>query len=158
MTDQDNSDGPFEVGYGKPPKHTQFAKGKSGNPKGRGKNVRNFATEIQEELNACVPITENGKRKKITKRKAVAKQLVNKAANGDPKAIPVLLSEARQYEVGIAAGHGPDVLCRPEDKLVMANIVKRIREAEITTPDSAPESNADSPNIRASQPERGATS
>ena len=146
MTDQDNPDRPFDVGYGKPPKHTQFAKGKSGNPKGRGKGVRNFATEIQEELNTRVPITENGIRKKITKRKAVAKQLVNKAAAGDPKSIPVLLNEARQHEAGSATAPGPEVLCRPEDQLVMANIVKRIREAEVvevTALEASPKSSAD---------------
>ena len=32
MTDQDNTDLPFEVGYGKPPRHTQFAKGQVGQP------------------------------------------------------------------------------------------------------------------------------
>ena len=161
MTDQDNSDRPFEVGYGKPPKHTQFAKGKSGNPKGRGKGVRNFATEIQEELNTRVPITENGIRKKITKRKAVAKQLVNKAAAGDPKAIPVLLNEARQHEAGSAAGPGPEVLCRPEDQLVMANIIKRIREAEIAevaTSETPPESSADNLKTDTPQPKTGGTS
>ena len=32
--------GSYEVGYGKPPKHTQFKKGQSGNPKGRPKQVQ----------------------------------------------------------------------------------------------------------------------
>jgi uncharacterized protein DUF5681 len=149
MTDQDNSNRPFEVGYGKPPKQTQFVKGKSGNPRGRGKGVRNFATEIQDELNTRVPITENGRRTKITKRKAVAKQLVNKAASGDPKAIPVLLNESRLHEAGSAATTpGPEVLCRPEDQPVMANIVKRIREAEIPSPQALPEPSTDNPSIQ----------
>jgi hypothetical protein len=155
MSDHDNTDRPFLVGYGKPPKHTQFVKGKSGNPKGRGRGVRNFATEIQEELNTRVPITENGIRKKITKRKAVAKQLVNKAAAGDPKSIPVFLNEARQHEAGSATAPGLEVLCRPEDQLVMANIVKRIREAEVaevTTPETSPESSADNLKMDTLQP------
>jgi hypothetical protein len=155
MSDRDDTDVTFAVGYGKPPKHTQFAKGKSGNPKGRGKGVRNFATEIQEELNTRVPITENGIRKKITKRKAVAKQLVNKAAAGDPKSIPVLLNEARQHEAESATAPGPEVLCRSEDQLVMANIVKRIREAEVTevtTPEASPKLSADNLNTDTPQP------
>src|ERR1043166_6776783 len=94
----------YKVGYGKPPKHSQFAKGKSGNPSGHRKGVKNFVTEIQEELNVRISITENGKRKKITKRKAVAKQLVNKAAAGDPKAIPILLNETRPYETDLDDG------------------------------------------------------
>jgi hypothetical protein len=35
---------PYNVGYGKPPVQTRFRKGQSGNPKGRGKGSRNFAT------------------------------------------------------------------------------------------------------------------
>ena len=31
----------YEVGYGKPPKSTQFKPGRSGNPKGRTKGSRN---------------------------------------------------------------------------------------------------------------------
>jgi len=112
MTDQDSSGRPFEVGYGKPPRHKPIRQREIRQPKGRGKGVRNFSTEIQDELNTRIPIMENGKRKKVTKRKAVAKQLVNKAASGDPKAIPVLLNEARQHEAGSAAGLGHDALCR----------------------------------------------
>lgn len=153
MTNDDNSDRPYAVGRGKPPKHTQFVKGKSGNPKGRGKGVKNFATEIEQELNTRVPITENGKRKKITKRKAIAKQLVNKAATGDPKAIPVLLNQTRLQEERAPTGPGPEVLCRPEDQLVMANIIKRIRETEITPPESSAEPGTDDPPANTSQPE-----
>ena len=72
------------------------------------------------------PINENGKRKSITKREAVAKQLVNKAASGDAKAIPILLNEARAREkAGI--GLEPDPSQRSEDRLVMSGILERIR-------------------------------
>ena len=33
----------YEVGYGRPPQHTQFRPGQSGNPAGRRKGVRNLA-------------------------------------------------------------------------------------------------------------------
>jgi Family of unknown function (DUF5681) len=114
------------VGYGRPPKHAQFPKGRSGNPNGRPKGSRNFGLVIENELNTKIPINENGKRKSITKREAVAKQLVNKAASGDAKAIPILLNEARAREkAGI--GLGPDASQRVEDQQVMSGIVERIR-------------------------------
>lgn len=125
MTIEDKS---YTVGYGKPPRHTQFNKGRSGNPKGRGKGSKNFATEIQNELAARVPIVENGRRRNITKRSAVAKQLVNKAAAGDPRAIPILLNETRPYE-GPSGAYQLETV-RQEDQLVIASIVKRIRAAE----------------------------
>jgi len=34
----------YEIGYGNPPKHTRFRPGRSGNPAGRRKGVRNLMT------------------------------------------------------------------------------------------------------------------
>jgi Family of unknown function (DUF5681) len=149
----DHSDGeviPGPVGYGRPPKHTQFAKGRSGNPNGRPKGSKNFGLVIEEELNTKIPINENGKRKSITKRQAVAKQLVNKAASGDSKAIPILLNEARAREkAGIGLGRDPSQ--RVEDQQVMSGILERIRRGlgGSTPPD--PQTTASNPPVEQTQ-------
>lgn len=117
----------YQVGYRKPPPHGRYVKGTSGNPKGRPNGSRNFETVLEGELKKRVPVTEDGKRKKITKREAIAKQLVNKAASGDPKAILVLLNETRAYKAD--GGVASTETVSPEDEAVMKGIVKRIREA-----------------------------
>lgn len=91
-------DGEYQVGYGRPPQHTRFQKGRSGNPKGRPSGSKNTSTLLQQELNHTVLVTENGKRKKITKRQAIVKQWVHKAASGDPRALKLLLDETRLTE------------------------------------------------------------
>ena len=80
----------YEVGYGKPPLHTRFRKGQSGNPKGRGKGTKNFATIFMKAMSQSVTITENGKRRKISKLDAAVTQLANDAARGDKKATALL--------------------------------------------------------------------
>ena len=75
------------VGYRRPPQHTQFRKGQSGNPKGRPKGSRALATIWLRAMNEKVTISENGQRRRITKQEAAIKQLANKAASGDKRAI-----------------------------------------------------------------------
>src|SRR6516164_8153933 len=58
----------YEVGYRKPPRHTRFNKGQSGNPKGRPGGAKNLSTLLNEALNELVIVAENGGRRKISKR------------------------------------------------------------------------------------------
>lgn len=92
MTDED-----YEVGYGKPPKSTQFKPGQSGNSKGRPKGSKNFVTDFQEELNEKVPVRENGKIKKLTKQRAILKAQVSKAMAGDARAAQIVVNMMSQY-------------------------------------------------------------
>ncbi len=75
-----------KVGYGKPPKHSQFRKGCSGNPKDRPKGAKNLKTELEEELRERIVVREGGKPKKVTKLRAIIKGQTAKGAHGDTKA------------------------------------------------------------------------
>jgi Family of unknown function (DUF5681) len=79
-------DDDYEVGYGKPPKQTQFTQGKSGNPKGRPKGSTNLATSFMEIGRERITVTEGGRTRTMTNAEAVVHQLTNKAASGDPRA------------------------------------------------------------------------
>lgn len=77
-------DSEYEVGYGKPPKESRWKPGQSGNPKGRPRKTTILDDLIREELDRMVEVREQGTTKKITKREALAKSLVN-AALKDPR-------------------------------------------------------------------------
>jgi len=82
----------YEVGFKKPPKHSQFKPGHSGNPKGKPKRARALKTELAEELQERIPLMEGGKRKKVSKQRAMIKALTAKAVQGDTKAANVIIN------------------------------------------------------------------
>ena len=88
----------YEVGYGKPPRHTRFKPGCSGNPRGRPKDAKNLSTLVHEALNEPVVVTENGRRRKVSKRRAIITQLVNRSAQADLKATQILLGIIQEIE------------------------------------------------------------
>ena len=100
----------YDVGYGKPPLHTRFRKGQSGNPKGRGKGTKNFATTLMKAMSEPVTINENGNRKKISKLAAAVTQLANDAARGDKKSIQVAFALWQALEPTIEAQRPQEVI------------------------------------------------
>ncbi len=86
----------YEVGYGKPPRNTQFKKGVSGNPKGRPRKALDFNHELLRESRSSVIINENGKRRRVSKHELVIKQLIHKAVSGN---IPALRTYFDRYQI-----------------------------------------------------------
>ena len=76
----------YEIGFGKPPRHARFQKGRSGNPAGRPKGAKNLKTIMNQVAFEPISIKEGGRTRTMPRVEVVARQLGNKAATGDPKA------------------------------------------------------------------------
>jgi hypothetical protein len=121
-----NDDEAYEVGFGKPPRRTRFAKGKSGNPRGRPKSALNVATILERILEEKVIITLNGRPRTVTKLQAAILQLTDKATGGDLKAVQLLTSLLRSTEERGSQGVVPNSVSDDLDKEVVAGILSRI--------------------------------
>lgn len=89
----------YEVGYKKPPKHTQFQPGhKRGNRKGRRKGSKNFDTAFEEASKMTRRLMIDGHLKQLSNEELIALQIVNKSAAGDPKMLVIYLNEVRRLE------------------------------------------------------------
>ena len=85
------ADPDYEVGYGRPPHHTRFQKGSSGNTKGKHKGQKNLKTELLEELKTKVLVIDGGHKQLLSKQTIIVKRLVSDAAKGDPRSRAQLL-------------------------------------------------------------------
>jgi hypothetical protein len=116
----------YAVGYGKPPLHSRFQKGRSGNPKGRPRGRKNMSTLLSDALNGSVSVVENGRRKKITKREAIITQLVNKSASADLKATQMVLAMLRDVEARADSDAEPAAFTEA-DQQIIRRIQARLR-------------------------------
>ena len=125
-----DKDGDYEVGYGKPPRHTRFAKGQSGNPRGRPPGTKSFTTLLDEALNERVLVAENGGRRKVSKRQAIVTQLVNRAATANFPALKILLDFVRDSESQIESASPESAAFTEADERVLEQLKARFSKTE----------------------------
>lgn len=120
----------YEVGYGKPPKSGQFAKGSSGNPNGRPKGSKNLACIVLRESRQ--PVRMNGPRgsRTVTKLEAIVTQLGNKAAQGELRAAREFLPLVQRSEEAVNAESAPLVV-HELDQRTMQSLRRRMEKLKV---------------------------
>ena len=121
----------YEVGYGKPPKHTQFKPGYSGNKKGRPKGSANLSTAVEKLQNERVRIVHNGKQKSISVTEAILRKAGMDALNGNAKAQKIMLdyfekNERRKEELAQRVE-----ALREDDRTLLAETIKEYMEGNV---------------------------
>lgn len=138
MTDDASNRG-GKVGYKRPPIHTRFRKGQSGNPRGRRKGVRNFAADVKRSLEIPVTLNDQGRAKRVSTQEALFMRLREKALKGDNRALETLLSLARIHnndEAGERLGGQP---IADQDQAILDAFAEDLR----SRPAAAAESTSD---------------
>lgn len=92
----------YEVGFGRPPKSTQFQKGQSGNPKGRPRGSQNMTSIVQMELDRKHQVTDQGESRLIPIRQILVRKQIAQAAKGCSKAFMTLLKLEAEAEASAA--------------------------------------------------------
>jgi hypothetical protein len=114
----------YEVGYGKPPKASQYKKGKSGNELGRKKGSRNHSEILAKAMNEKVSVTMKGRQRTMTMMELAFSQQVKKAAEGDRHSLKLmmgLLNEQTDRDEARQAGSPLDTEERKAgDQLILA--------------------------------------
>jgi hypothetical protein len=92
-------DGHYVVGKGRPPEHGKFRAGDGRKRGRRPKGTKNLASDLHEELGAPVAVTVGGKKKKVTRQRAIVMRMADNATKGQTSAIALAL-ELQQRLVG----------------------------------------------------------
>jgi hypothetical protein len=84
----------YEIGYGKPPKHTQFKDGNNANPKGRPKRKPGEVIDIINDVsNGTTKYIERGRTKKATWAELALRKRIKLALGGNLRSIDALLKQ-----------------------------------------------------------------
>jgi hypothetical protein len=118
-------EGRYEVGYGRPPLHSRFKRGKSGNPKGRPKQSGNLRTIVKQVSDEQIQIRDGDRLRRMPRIEALVRTTFARALK-DPKALPSLIVLLRQC--GYGADHNEpagDVLLGPEYQTIIDDFLAR---------------------------------
>ena len=116
MAESDSS----STGRGRPPLHTRFRPGVSGNPTGRPKGG-GFKTELIVALSELVEIGDGRHRTRVTTQRAIITALLRKAIRGDLRAVETVMRAC----VPAASQSGTEEEAdAPEDRAIVQALVE----------------------------------
>src|SRR4051794_34796483 len=105
-------------GYGRPPRHSRFQPGQSGNRKGRPKGSKNFETILIEVLNRKVSMRGARGARQVTVREAMLLKFAENALKGDPRALLTLIALDQKSRAG-GRGTGASMPVSEEDMALL---------------------------------------
>lgn len=114
------------VGYGRPPLHSRFKAGRSGNQRGRPKHSRNLKTVIQQALTGRITVREGDKRRSISRLEGVVLRQIEGALKGNDRAALATLKIAAQ--VGLLEDSETEFelpRLSPAEQQVMEDVLKK---------------------------------
>ncbi len=124
------------IGFCKPPKHSQFKDGTSGNPKGRPKGRISTARLLEKHMDAKVTVNIGGKPKKVSRREALVLSVIGDAFRGDEKIkrnfLDLVLTFDMQAQVEAASGVDAAEDQAVVDALLFSYGVKNAAGASVT--------------------------
>lgn len=135
----------YAVGRGKPPEHTRFKPGQSGNPKGRRRGSRSLRTDVKEALQMPIVIMEGGKKKRISTQIGTVLKLREKALRGDGRALDRLLELAARYNDEPIPPSVNEPLT-DDDEAILADYRARYAGLDMLTISGASKSESDNPD------------
>lgn len=116
----------YDVGYGKPPMATRFKPGQSGNPRGRPKRIPTLAECVEREARRTIVATEDGTVRRMSKRDALAKRLMQQALKGDARATQQVIQLLALRQATDEAGHVTHDAERAGDEAVLQGLLQRL--------------------------------
>lgn len=113
------------VGYRRPPTHTRFKPGNSGNPRGRPRGHANAKGTVARVINETVPVREGDTTRKMTKLEAMLQAHAVKAIKGDARSASVLIGLITR--LGLLGEPEIETLAAlsEEDDAILADYVRR---------------------------------
>jgi hypothetical protein len=108
----------------------RFAQGNRANPKGRPRRARTVNETILREIKAPISVTENNKRKRISKLQANAKQIANLGASGDLRAAKLAVDFALRAE-GAQVSEPAPLPITQNDRAIVERFIARLNVTEM---------------------------
>ncbi len=122
----DKSDPGPKTGFCRPPVHTRFKSGVSGNPAGRPKGTRNLSNDVKRTLQTLVKLKDQGQPRRVSTQEAALMRLREKALKGDPRSLDRLLEYARMYNNDVETTSS-DKSLTAEDQAILDAYTTEIR-------------------------------